>query len=97
MIKGVIVRHLILPDREEDSKKILKYLYKEYKNKIFYSIMNQYTPVRKCKYEELNKKVDNSVYDEVIDYAWNLGIRKAFIQEDGTVSESFIPEFDFKL
>lgn len=97
MIKGVIVRHLILPDREEDSKKILEYLYKEYKNKIFYSIMNQYTPVRKCKYEELNKKVDNSVYDEVIDYAWNLGIRKAFIQEEGTVSESFIPEFDFKL
>ena len=97
MIKGVIVRHLILPDREEDSKKILEYLYKEYKNKIFYSIMNQYTPVRKCKYEELNKKVDNSVYDKVIDYAWNLGIRKAFIQEEGTVSESFIPEFDFKL
>ena len=59
--------------------------------------MNQYTPVRKCKYDELNKRVDDSIYDEVIEYAWNIGIRKAFIQEDGTQSESFIPEWDFKL
>ena len=75
-------------------KKILKYLYDEYGNRIFYSIMNQYTPVRMCKYQELNKRVSSQVYDEVIDYAWNLGIRNAFIQEEGTVSESFIPDFD---
>lgn len=95
MTRGVVVRHLILPTWEEDSKRILKYLYDNYKNKIFYSIMNQYTPVRACKYQELNNRVEDTVYDEVIDYAWNLGIRKAFIQEDGTVSESFIPDFDY--
>ena len=95
MTRGVVVRHLILPTWEEDSKRILKYLYDNYKNKIFYSIMNQYTPVRACKYQELNSRVEDTVYDEVIDYAWNLGIRKAFIQEDGTVSESFIPDFDY--
>lgn len=93
--RGVVVRHLILPTWEEDSKRILKYLYDNYKNKIFYSIMNQYTPVRACKYQELNSRVEDTVYDEVIDYAWNLGIRKAFIQEDDTVSESFIPDFDY--
>lgn len=97
MLEGVIIRHLILPERETDSKKILKYLYDEYGNRVFYSIMNQYTPVRMCKYQELNKRVSSQVYDEVIDYAWNLGIRNAFIQEEGTVSESFIPDFDFKL
>lgn len=97
MLEGVIIRHLILPEREADSKKILKYLYDEYGNRVFYSIMNQYTPVRMCKYQELNKRVSSQVYDEVIDYAWNLGIRNAFIQEEGTVSESFIPDFDFKL
>jgi putative pyruvate formate lyase activating enzyme len=59
--------------------------------------MNQYTPVRKCKFAELNKRVDDSVYDEVIEYAWNIGIRKAFIQDGGTQSDSFIPEWDFKL
>lgn len=93
---GVIVRHLILPGNYEDSKKILKSLYDEYENKIYYSIMNQYTPVRKCKYDELNRVVDDKIYDDIIDYAWNIGIRNAFIQSGGTQSESFIPKWDFK-
>lgn len=95
MLSGVIVRHLLIPDMEEDTKKVLKYLYDKYKNRIYYSIMNQYTPVRKCKYDELNKRVSSDVYDEIIDYAYNLGIRRAFVQEEGTQSESFIPEFDY--
>ena len=94
MISGVIVRHLLLPGMEDDSKKILKYLYDSYGDKIFISIMNQYTPIRECKYAELNSKVDDFVYDDVIDYAWDIGIRNAFIQEDGSQSESFIPDFD---
>lgn len=96
IVSGVIVRHMLLPGMEDDSKKILNYLYGVYKNNIFYSIMNQYTPVRVCKYEELNRKVDKRVYEDVIDYAWNIGIRNAMVQEDGTVSESFIPKFDFE-
>lgn len=96
MISGVLIRHLLIPGMEEDSKKILKYLYDSYGDKIYISIMNQYTPVRKCKYEELNTKVDNGVYEDVIDYAWDIGIRNAFIQEEGTQSESFIPDFNVK-
>ncbi len=96
MISGVIVRHLLIPNMEEDSKKILKYLYDKYGDKIYFSIMNQYTPVRKCKYQELNQVVDDSIYDLVIDYAWNIGIRQAFIQEGGTQNDSFIPKWDFK-
>ena len=92
--KGVIVRHLIIPTLEKDSKNILKYLYENYQNNIYYSIMNQYTPVRKCKYHELNIKLDDKVYNEVIDYAWSLGIRNAFVQEEGTQKESFIPDFN---
>lgn len=94
MISGVIVRHLLLPGMEDDSKKILKYLYDSYGDKIYFSIMNQYTPVRKCKYEELNNKVRDDIYDMVIDYAWDIGIRNAFIQEGCSQSESFIPDFD---
>jgi putative pyruvate formate lyase activating enzyme len=94
MIKGVIVRHLLLPKMEEDSKKIIKYLYDTYKDNIYISIMNQYTPIRKTEYQELNRKVDNTIYDEVINYAYDLGVRKAFIQEEETQSESFIPKFD---
>ena len=93
---GVIIRHLIIPSRIEDSKKILKYLYEKYGNKVYFSIMNQYTPVKKFKLEELNRTVTDNEYDEVINYAWDLGIRQAFIQEGMTQSDSFIPKWDFK-
>ena len=94
IISGVIIRHLLLPGMDEDSKKILKYLYDKYGDRIYISIMNQYTPVRRCEFEELNDKVLDMVYDDVIDYAWEIGIRNAFIQEGGSQSESFIPDFD---
>jgi len=96
IISGVIVRHLLIPEMEEESKKILKYLYDSYGDKIYISIMNQYTPVRKCKFDELNNRVASFIYEDIIDYAWNIGIRNAFIQEEGTQSESFIPDFDVK-
>ena len=94
MKKGVIVRHLILPNNIEDSKKIINYIYTKYQEKVILSIMNQYTPVRSLKYQELNKKVTENEYDEVIDYAYDLGIRNAFIQEGDTAKESFIPDFN---
>ena len=93
---GVIVRHLLLPNIESDSKKIIKYLYDKYSNNIYFSIMNQYTPIGKCKYNELNSKVKESIYEEVINYAWDIGVRNAFIQDGDTQSESFIPKWDFK-
>lgn len=97
MKKGVIVRHLLLPGLEDDSKKILSYLYNEYHDDIYISIMNQYTPVRtfkSAKFSNLNKKIDDSTYDEIINYACDIGITKAFIQEGETQSTSFIPEFN---
>ena len=96
MLSGVIVRHLLLPKMEDDSKKIIQYLYDKYRDNIYISIMNQYTPVRKCIYDELNNRVEEDVYNDVIDYAWDIGVRNAFVQEEGTQSESFIPDFDIK-
>lgn len=92
--KGVIVRHLMLPDNIEDSKNIINYLYDKYKDNICISIMNQYTPLRKLEYGNLNRKVSNDEYDDLIDYAYDLGIRNAYIQEGETQKESFIPDFD---
>lgn len=94
MKSGVIVRHLLLPGMENDSKRIIKYLYNTYHDDIYISIMNQYTPIRKNKYLELNKKIDDMIYEDIIDYAYNLGIRNAFIQEGETQDESFIPNFN---
>jgi len=59
------------------------------------SIMNQYTPLESVKdYPEINRKITDSEYDEVLDFAVSIGVENAFVQEGGTVSESFIPIFD---
>lgn len=95
--KGIIVRHLMLPGLINDSKKIIKYLHDTYQDNIFISIMNQYTPLENVKkYPELNKKIENSEYEELIDYAINIGVVNGFIQEGGTCDASFIPKFDLE-
>lgn len=98
MKKGVIVRHLLLPGQLEDSKKIVKYLYETYGDKIYISIMNQYTPMPGIeeKYPELGRKITPKEYDTLVDYAIELGVENGFIQEGETASESFIPEFDME-
>lgn len=97
MKRGVIVRHLILPGHTSDSKSILKYLYEAYNDQIYISIMNQYTPViHQEVYTELNRCITKREYDKVINYALNLGITNAFIQEGETAKESFIPEFNYE-
>ena len=103
MKKGMIVRHLVLPGNTEDSKKVIKYLYEKYGNNIYLSIMSQYTPMKafledekyKAIYPELGRKLSGREYDEVVDYAIELGVENAFIQEGDTADESFIPEFDY--
>ena len=98
MVSGLIVRVLVLPDHIDDSKKIIKYLYDKYKDNIIISIMNQYTPLFHIeKYDNLNRKVNDSEYDEIINYACDLGVKHAFIQEGNTQEESFIPDFDISV
>ena len=94
--KGVVVRHLLLPGCTEDSKAVIRYLYETYRDQIFISIMNQYTPLpHVAAYPEINRKVTPEEYDEVVDYAIELGVENGFIQEGDTAEESCIPEFDF--
>lgn len=95
MQKGVIVRHLMLPGKLMDSKAIVKYLYTQYKNTIYMSLMNQYTPLPNViGYPELNRKVLRKSYERLIQYALELGVENAFIQEGETATESFIPIFN---
>ena len=96
MIKGVIVRHLLLPGCLEDAKRIVSYLYNTYGNDIYVSLMNQYTPLASLDaelYPELNQKVKKKVYDWLVDYAVSIGVTQAYIQEGNTAEESFIPPF----
>ena len=97
ILRGTIVRHLILPGHTKNSVSVLEYLYHEYGDNIFISIMNQYTPVFKQeKYTELNRKVTKREYEKVLDAAVKLGIVNGFMQEGETAKESFIPSFDYE-
>lgn len=95
---GIIVRHLLLPGCKEDSKAVIQYLYKTFGDHIYISIMNQYTPMPNIQshYPELNRKISDAEYDEVVDYAIDLGVENGFIQEGDTADESFIPSFDYE-
>ena len=94
--KGVVVRHLILPGCVDDSKAVIDYLYRTYGDDIFISIMNQYTPLsaQLARYPELDRTLTDAEYDEVVDFAVELGITNAFVQEGAAAQESFIPDFE---
>lgn len=95
--KGVIIRHLMLPGLLFDSKKIIDYIHSTYRNKVYISIMNQYTPLEHVKiYPELNRPLNQKHYEALIDYAVSIGVENGFIQEEGTDKESFIPLFNFE-
>lgn len=109
MQRGVIVRHLLLPGHKKNAKAVLQYLWETYGDKIYISLMNQYTPMvqltshsgNQKELEEaarqepqLMRKVTVREYEQVVDYALQLGITNAFIQEGDVAKESFIPDFD---
>ena len=95
MKKGIIVRHLLLPNHLKNAKAVVKYVYESYKGQIYLSLMNQYTPLPQVeKFPEINRKVTKREYERLIDYAVSLGVENGFIQEGETAEESFIPEFD---
>lgn len=95
--RGVIIRHLILPGSTNDSNAILQELYNRFKDRVFLSIMNQYTPLTHIfSYPKLNRKITKREYEKVVSYALSLGIENAFIQQKDTAIESFIPDFNLE-
>ena len=92
MRSGVIVRVLLLPSHVAEAKLTVKYLYDTYKDDVYISLMNQYTPMPNMT-SPLDRTVTKSEYSELVSYAEKIGVVNAFIQEGGTQSESFIPEF----
>jgi len=108
LVRGVIVRHLMLPGCLEDSKNIVRLLHERYGSDIRMSLMNQYTPVLATAAQEgsvraakaleacpeLSGRVSEDEYMELLDYADLIGIEDYFWQEGGACEESFIPSFD---
>ena len=93
MTRGVIVRILLLPGHVAEAKLNVKYLYERFGDKIYISLMSQYTPFGDMP-KPLDRRVTVSEYDELVSYALRLGVKNAYIQERESASESFIPPFN---
>lgn len=92
--KGVIVRQLLLPGHVNDAKAVLKYLYDTYHDHVYISMMSQFTPIALKDYPEINRTVTKREYERLVNYALEIGITNAFIQEGDVAKDSFILAFD---
>ncbi|MDD6763176.1 MAG: radical SAM protein [Clostridiales bacterium] len=94
MRRGMIIRHLMLPGRLSDTVHIINYIHKHFGDKVYFSLMNQYTPVRHIEgIERLNGRLDVRAYRAAVDLCRRLGMERVFVQDGEAASESFIPEF----
>ena len=95
MIRGVIVRHLVLPNFRRDAMKIVDWLYSTFGDEIFISLMNQYTPLHKaCNYKKISRLLTTFEYQSVVEHAAELGIKNCFVQIGKTSDAKFIPNFN---
>lgn len=94
--KGLIVRHLILPQNTNQSIKILEWIKENLGKDTLISLMSQYTPCGKAeKYSELTRRITKREYEKVLCAAEEMGFSYIFTQDTASASESFIPDFDF--
>lgn len=97
MKKGVMIRHLMLPGGLADTLHIIDYINSEYGSRVYFSLMSQYTPVRRSeRFSELNELVKRKSYEFAVDRCSELGMENVYIQEGEAADESFIPEFSGK-
>ena len=95
MIRGVIVRHLVLMNFSREAMKIVDWLYATFDGKIFISLMNQYTPVfRAAEFKKISRRLTTFEYDSVVEHAAELGIKNCFVQIGKTADAKFIPNFN---
>ena len=94
--KGMIVRHLVLPQNTNQSIKILEWIKDNLGTDTLLSLMSQYTPFGQAeKYSELRRKITKREYEKVLFAAEEMGFDNIFTQDSDSASESFIPDFDF--
>lgn len=94
MKRGMIIRHLILPQNTNSSLEIIDYI-KENFESTYLSLMAQYVPCGNLKdFPELQRKITKREYEKVVDYACQKRLQRVFVQELGSADKMYIPPFD---
>lgn len=95
--KGMIIRHLVLPNHIENTKKVIKYIQENFPNEVYVSIMAQYFPVGEAKnIPELNRKLSQKEYEEIEEYIYAQNLENGYMQELGEHEEEYVPTFDLR-
>ncbi len=96
MLRGTIVRHLILPQNTRNSIDVLNYLSENFGDRILVSLMGQYTPVANAAdYPEINRRITAREYDKLLSHLEQLEL-DGFAQQLGSAKEEYIPDFDLE-
>lgn len=94
--KGIIIRHLALPNHIENTKEVLKWISSNLPKEVYVSVMAQYFPTYKAKENpKLNRKLTKEEWQEVLDYIEEVGIENGYIQELGEHEEEFVPKWKY--
>ena len=94
MKKGLMIRHLVLPNQLQNSKNVLKWINDNMDKKVFVSVMAQYFPTHKAKnFQEINRKLTKEEYNEIEQYLYTLDLENGYIQELGEHEEEYVPDF----
>lgn len=93
--KGLMIRHLVLPNNIENSKRILKWLKDNIDENVYIDIMAQYFPTYKAKEpEDLNRKLTKEEYEEIEEFVYVLDIKNGYMQDLGEHEEEFVPKWE---
>lgn len=96
--KGVIVRHLVLPNCRKDSITLLHWIKEALPDKSYLiSLLSQYTPFYKShEYPELNRRITTYEYESILKEAISLGLVEGFMQEKSSAKEEYTPPFNLE-
>ena len=95
MTRGMLIRHLILPGRAQQSKDVLSWIHDHLPEGTWVSLMAQYTPCGQAReMDALNRPITQEEYDEVVDHLFALGMEDGYVQELTSADAQFIPPFD---
>lgn len=93
--KGLIIRHLVLPNNIENSEKILRWIKSNINEEVYISIMAQYFPSYKAKQmNDINRKLSKEEYAKIEDLVYELDIKNGYMQELGEHEEEYVPDFN---
>lgn len=94
MQKGMIIRHLVLPNHILNSRRVLKWI-NDNMNDVYVSVMAQYFPTYKAKeIEDINRKLTKEEYEKIEDYLYRLNLKNGYIQELGEHEEEYVPKWE---